>query len=1186
MTKRNIQIVTFAVIFLTVATITTIKSGLFKFLADEIVTTSTVPTITLPVNNERFVYTNTPLIQGKVAPNSNLNIYQNDQLLGQTTSDASGNFYFKPTALSNEVHLLTAKNTMSGETSPKTAISIDTSDASKAILKSVGTQIVENDHPYYGNGVNDFWTIIALSTNKAGIEKQFDDMEKAGIKMVRIINYMLRDMKLPDPVSAPTATVEDGGGLSAGSYIYRYTCANLSKNSNNNNYDTAETLPSPVTSVINVAENQKVTLNLPACAKSYRYFVYRRNATDAENSESLLGFAEKPAGQAATFVDNGTYRPADGKWEDPTVAPILTVEDDTKSTLPAGDYTYRYVMKQQRKPGNGRTEKFPAGTNTLASPTSQIAVASGQKIKVTIPNTNNGTFVDIYRRNTTDAENSEKRLVANLRVQTGGTIWYNSTDVVGSVAIPTANNTTRIVLPTKNETIDNPSTYGGKPFMTGFGNWNEEKLIDTDYALDMAQKHNIRLMFTFLDQHDNLTGGVREIARNCATFDSWFFTDTCSKDMTKQIIDKFTTRRNTITGRLYKDDPAIFSWEFINEPFQTPGGGNFRAWLYEMGYYLKSKDSNHMLASGDDGSIWFTHNYEGAYNANNNHDFVTSGGVDPIDLLTWHGYPESSGFMFNHGHYGEFKPDPVKDADWLEMYGPVSGPIDVAGAIKQLKLHSHYATLLQKPVVFGEWGVNWKAPTSVSWISGLSNAILNEKSDLDFGTDALASINYNDTSFWNTVSKNIANFTSTSGKTYNGHNSFVLSPKIINDSAGRPQTYRGVYSQTFAVKPSTKYWYDFKVNNPTNRTFIIRSASYYKNGQKVTTTAGGFSAWIGKTNNWQEFNRINASSNCEFTTPADVDAVTLYIELVNSIAGEEASIGELHFYELTGPTESTTSAFAGTGWWAWPDDTGLGNAQNVEALKLAAQNFAKASIKGLPALTTSQVQKTAAPAAIQQSAPTTEQTITPTTAPEENTQTEILPAPNINTTDITPPKVETKNTPITTPSSNTSSSNLPSNPSEASPTSPETSSSSDELTSPTLSASPALSFKLSQINTKGFFLSSEYIKITNTSAAAVNIKDWMLKNKLDQTTKLPSYELKENETITIYTKKTPKEKCRLGWKWYKNNQNKWRVYIYKKCNPLPKNTIYLGKTKKFWNRSHDSITLKTNSGVTIFSKKY
>jgi mannan endo-1,4-beta-mannosidase len=68
-------------------------------------------------------------------------------------------------------------------------------------------------------------------------------------------------------------------------------------------------------------------------------------------------------------------------------------------------------------------------------------------------------------------------------------------------------------------------------------------------------------------------------------------------------------RRNTVTGKLYRDDPAILSWQLANEP--RPGGSDeagrrhmksYLAWIDQTARLIKSIDPNHMVSTGSEGT--------------------------------------------------------------------------------------------------------------------------------------------------------------------------------------------------------------------------------------------------------------------------------------------------------------------------------------------------------------------------------------------------------------------------------------------------------------------------------------------------------------------------------------------------------------------------------------------------------
>jgi len=66
-------------------------------------------------------------------------------------------------------------------------------------------------------------------------------------------------------------------------------------------------------------------------------------------------------------------------------------------------------------------------------------------------------------------------------------------------------------------------------------------------------------------------------------------------------------RTNTLTGKPYSEDPAIFSWQIGNEPrcfsADTAVRDGFVAWLTEAARLIKEIDPNHMVSVGSEG-LW------------------------------------------------------------------------------------------------------------------------------------------------------------------------------------------------------------------------------------------------------------------------------------------------------------------------------------------------------------------------------------------------------------------------------------------------------------------------------------------------------------------------------------------------------------------------------------------------------
>ena len=86
---------------------------------------------------------------------------------------------------------------------------------------------------------------------------------------------------------------------------------------------------------------------------------------------------------------------------------------------------------------------------------------------------------------------------------------------------------------------------------------------------------------------------------------SAFVTNEKAKDMFYDHVKHVVSRVNTVTGKPYKDDPAIFSWQIGNEPrcFRADSAGRsaFADFLWHTAALIKSIDPNHMVSSGSEG---------------------------------------------------------------------------------------------------------------------------------------------------------------------------------------------------------------------------------------------------------------------------------------------------------------------------------------------------------------------------------------------------------------------------------------------------------------------------------------------------------------------------------------------------------------------------------------------------------
>src|SRR5882724_3585035 len=227
---------------------------------------------------------------------------------------------------------------------------------------------------------------------------------------------------------------------------------------------------------------------------------------------------------------------------------------------------------------------------------------------------------------------------------------------------------------------DWPRTH---PLRWAPGQWNEEALVHLDNVMVEAARNNLLVQLCLANWWRD-TGGVTQYLRWAGITDAadekfrvginperamLFYTNDETRRLYREHIEKLATRRNTVTGVLYRDDPNIFGWELMNEAQAvTSRWAERRAWIAEMSAYLKSLDPNHIIAPGD----W------GYRTAAERREWLADHQVPNIDYCDVHNYPRDDGdsFVDSPKALGEF--------------------IDNRAAA---------AFSLKKPVVFGEFGM-------------------------------------------------------------------------------------------------------------------------------------------------------------------------------------------------------------------------------------------------------------------------------------------------------------------------------------------------------------------------------------------------------------------------------------------------------------------------------------------------
>ncbi|HMN46620.1 MAG TPA: cellulase family glycosylhydrolase [Povalibacter sp.] len=235
---------------------------------------------------------------------------------------------------------------------------------------------------------------------------------------------------------------------------------------------------------------------------------------------------------------------------------------------------------------------------------------------------------------------------------------------------------------------------------TSPGHYDEELLAGLDFFLAEMGKRDMKAV-VYLNNFWQWSGGMsqyvawftgRPVLDPDVTGDwdgfmdnsAGFYAIEAAQAAFRDAIKVLITRRNTVTGRLYSEDPTIMSWQLANEPrpgSDASGAANaqvFSRWIDETAAYIESLAPQQLVSTGNEG--WM-----GA--AGDKALYVESHKSAHIDYLTYHLWaPNWSWF------------DPQRPA---ETYDDAWGK-----ANDYLNWHIDAAQQLGKPIVLEEFGMN------------------------------------------------------------------------------------------------------------------------------------------------------------------------------------------------------------------------------------------------------------------------------------------------------------------------------------------------------------------------------------------------------------------------------------------------------------------------------------------------
>ena len=150
------------------------------------------------------------------------------------------------------------------------------------------------------------------------------------------------------------------------------------------------------------------------------------------------------------------------------------------------------------------------------------------------------------------------------------------------------------------------------------GELNDTLLVGLDYTLSELEKRGMTAVIYLTNSWD-WSGGFGFYLRECGYGDSPnasgsgysdyvsysadFVRDAKAKALYYNHVQAIVSRRNSITGRLYKDEPSIMAWQICNEPrpFSKENKELFAEWIATTAKIIKGIDSNHLVSTGSEG---------------------------------------------------------------------------------------------------------------------------------------------------------------------------------------------------------------------------------------------------------------------------------------------------------------------------------------------------------------------------------------------------------------------------------------------------------------------------------------------------------------------------------------------------------------------------------------------------------
>ena len=233
--------------------------------------------------------------------------------------------------------------------------------------------------------------------------------------------------------------------------------------------------------------------------------------------------------------------------------------------------------------------------------------------------------------------------------------------------------------------------------------WDEDLLSGLDFCLDEMARRNMRAVL-YVSNYWQWSGGFAQYVswatgdaipdpdKPVMTKGNWsgfmkfsarLYVTPAANQLYLDYIAQLIRRRNTVNGRIYRDDPTIMTWELANEPrpgtdAAVSGVPEFCRWVDATARFIHAQDPNHLVCTGS----------EGIHGCLDKPDaFLKAHKTPAIDYVTVHMWLKNWGWLKDPQPGGNFEKAAARARDHVEQ-------------------HTVLATdTLHKPLVLEEFGL-------------------------------------------------------------------------------------------------------------------------------------------------------------------------------------------------------------------------------------------------------------------------------------------------------------------------------------------------------------------------------------------------------------------------------------------------------------------------------------------------